>query len=54
MEHKTKPYQNKLIFAAASLAMLLFGIVLISLGSVLPHLREQFQLTADGVPVLRR
>ena len=42
---KPKPYRNNLIFAAASLAMLLFGIVLISLGSVLPHLREQFDLT---------
>ena len=27
------------------MAMLLFGIVLISLGSVLPHLREQFNLS---------
>jgi len=34
-----------LVFVAASLAMLLFGIVLISLGSVLPHLRELFGLS---------
>jgi len=38
-------YRSNLIFVAASMAMLLFGIVLISLGSVLPHLREQFELT---------
>jgi len=38
-------YRSNLIFVAASMAMLLFGIVLISLGSVLPHLREQFDLS---------
>lgn len=41
----TKTYSNNLVFAAASLGMLLFGIVLISLGSVLPHLRDLFQLS---------
>ncbi len=41
----TKTYSNNLVFAAASLGMLLFGIVLISLGSVLPHLRNLFQLS---------
>jgi fucose permease len=45
MEPKPKSYRNNLIFVAASLAMLLFGIVLISLGSVLPHLRMHFKLT---------
>ena len=38
-------YRNNLVFVAASLAMLLFGIVLISLGSVLPHLRDLFNLS---------
>jgi len=41
----TKSYSNNLAFTAASLGMLLFGIVLISLGSVLPHLRDLFQLS---------
>lgn len=45
MDQKPKSHSNNLIFIAASLAMLLFGIVLISLGSVLPHLREQFKLS---------
>lgn len=40
-----KPYRQNLVFIAASMAMLLFGIVLISLGSVLPHLRELFGLS---------
>ena len=38
-------YRNNLVFIGASMAMLLFGIVLISLGSVLPHLREIFELS---------
>lgn len=41
----SKTYRSNLVFAAASLAMLIFGIVLISLGSVLPHLRELFGLS---------
>ena len=45
MDQRPKSHRNDLIFIAASLAMLLFGIVLISLGSVLPHLREQFDLS---------
>jgi len=45
MNQKAKLYSNNLVFVAASLAMLLFGIVLISLGSVLPQLRELFNLT---------
>jgi fucose permease len=40
-----KSYRTNLVFIAASMAMLLFGIVLISLGSVLPHLRELFGLS---------
>jgi len=40
-----KPYSPKLAFAAASLGMLLFGIVLISLGSILPQLRDLFKLS---------
>jgi fucose permease len=34
-----------LVFVAACLGMLLFGIVLISLGSILPHLRDRFGLS---------
>ena len=34
-----------MVFTAASLGMLLFGIVLISLGSILPHLRDLFKLS---------
>ena len=45
MDPKPKTHSNKLIFLAASLAMLLFGIVLISLGSILPHLRAHFELS---------
>lgn len=45
MNRVSKAYSNNLVFVAASMAMLLFGIVLISLGSVLPHLREQFDLS---------
>jgi MFS family permease len=45
MDQKSTSYRNHLVFIAASLAMLLFGIVLISLGSVLPNLREHFKLS---------
>jgi len=38
-------YNHNLLFLAASLGMLLFGIVLISLGSILPHLRDLFKLS---------
>jgi MFS transporter, FHS family, glucose/mannose:H+ symporter len=37
-------YKKNLVFAAACLGMLLFGIGLITLGSVAPDLREKFQL----------
>jgi fucose permease len=39
-----KTFHN-LLFLAASLGMLLFGIVLISLGSILPELRDLFRLS---------
>ena len=45
MDQNSRTYRNNLVFIAASLAMLLFGIVLISLGSILPHLREHFKLS---------
>jgi len=45
MNRASRSYSNNLLFIAASLAMLLFGIVLISLGSVLPHLRAHFNLS---------
>jgi MFS transporter, FHS family, glucose/mannose:H+ symporter len=38
-------YNRKLIFAAACLGMLLFGIGLITLGSVQPFLQEKFNLS---------
>ena len=40
-----RTYHNYLGFLAASLGMLLFGVVLIALGSVLPQLRDLFKLT---------
>lgn len=45
MKAGNKKYSNNLLFVAASLGMLLFGIVLISLGSILPHLRDLFKLS---------
>lgn len=45
MKAGNKKYSNNLLFIAASLGMLLFGIVLISLGSILPHLRDLFKLS---------
>ncbi|HZW39863.1 MAG: MFS transporter [Syntrophothermus sp.] len=45
-------YNKKLVFAAACLGMLLFGIVLTSLGSILPVITERFhmdQLTAGSL-----
>jgi fucose permease len=38
-------YNSSLVFMAACLGILLFGIVLISLGSILPHLRDRFELS---------
>jgi fucose permease len=40
----TNPYRKKLVFSAACMGMLLFGIVMISLGSILPEITEKFQL----------
>ena len=37
-------YKKRLIFWAACIGILLFGMSLITLGSVVPHLREKFQL----------
>lgn len=37
-------YNKKLVFAAACLGMLLFGIVLISLGSILPSIISRFSI----------
>ncbi len=37
-------FDRRLVFSAACLGMLLFGVVLISLGSVLPELTERFSL----------
>lgn len=40
----TSSYNKRYVFAAACLGMLLFGIVMISLGSILPEVNEKFQL----------
>lgn len=45
MARGKRTYHNYLGFLAASLGMLLFGVVLIALGSVLPQLRDLFKLT---------
>ena len=45
MSSREKTYNKNLVFLAASLGMLLFGIVLISLGSILPQLRDRFKLS---------
>ena len=37
-------YQKKYVFSAACMGMLLFGVVMISLGSILPEVTEKFQL----------
>jgi FHS family glucose/mannose:H+ symporter-like MFS transporter len=38
-------YKKGLVFSAACVGMLLFGIVMISLGSILPEVIEKFQLS---------
>ncbi len=38
-------YNKTLIFAASGMGMMIFGIVLVSLGSILPDLREKFGLS---------
>ena len=45
-------YKKHLVFAAACVGMLLFGIELITLGSVAPDLRNKFQLNEEGSGVL--
>jgi FHS family glucose/mannose:H+ symporter-like MFS transporter len=37
-------FKNKIVFGAACIGMLLFGITLITLGAVVPQLNEKFQL----------
>ena len=37
-------FSRKKVFAAACMGMLLFGMVMISLGSILPFVTEKFQL----------
>lgn len=43
---QAKDYNKKYVFAAACTGMLLFGVVMISLGSILPEVNDKFQL--DG------
>jgi MFS family permease len=45
-------YNRKLVFAAACLGMLLFGIVFLSLGSVNNMLAERFHLDDNGIGTL--
>src|SRR5512142_1690621 len=45
-------YNRKLVFAAACLGMLLFGIVFLSLGSVNNLLAERFRLDDNGIGTL--
>lgn len=45
-------YRNNLVFAAACLGMLLFGIVFLSLGSVNNMLTERFQLDDNAIGTL--
>ena len=37
-------YQKRIVFSAACMGMLLFGIVMISLGSILPEITDKFKL----------
>ncbi|MCL6268072.1 MFS transporter [Flagellimonas myxillae] len=41
---EVKGYNKGLVFAAACIGMLLFGIVMISLGSILPEVTDKFKL----------
>ena len=45
-------FNRKLVFSAACLGMLLFGIVLISLGSILPSITSKFNLDELSVGML--
>ena len=40
-----KEYKKGLVFSSACVGMLLFGIVMISLGSILPEVIEKFHLS---------
>jgi MFS transporter, FHS family, glucose/mannose:H+ symporter len=42
--HGARMYDRRLVFAAACLGMLIFGVVLTSLGSLLPSLIERFDM----------
>lgn len=48
----TKIHSDRLVFVSACLGMLLFGIALITLGSVAVHLREKFLLDDKGAGAL--
>lgn len=41
-------YRHKAVFAAACMGMLLFGIVMISIGSILPSITARYQLDGTG------
>jgi FHS family glucose/mannose:H+ symporter-like MFS transporter len=41
---QAKYYHKKYVFAAACIGMLLFGIVMISLGSILPEVNDKFEI----------
>jgi len=45
-------YSRSRVFAAACIGMLLFGVVMISLGSVLPYVIEKFQLSGASTGIL--
>lgn len=45
-------YSRPRVFGAACIGMLLFGVVMISLGSVLPHITDKFQLGGASAGVL--
>mgnify|MGYP000120535950 CR=1 FL=1 len=50
-----KGYRKQFVFAAACIGMLIFGIVMISLGSILPEVTTKFQLSgakAGSLPTL--
>ncbi len=45
-------YKRKIVFGAACLGMLLFGIAMITLGSVVPDLREKLKLDDESAGML--
>ncbi len=50
MNHRD--YQKSYVFAAACIGMLLFGIIMISLGSILPEVTKRFELEEAEAGVL--